>query len=230
MPDTRSRPPKVLIVDDHLLFAEAIQVAMRAEGVEDVAIVQDSESALERMRDPGRRADVVLMDLGIPHDGGIAAGARIAGSWPETKVLALTGMKDPVMVREAMKAGFSGYLTKDTPIARLVNAMRTASDGQVVIPRSLARSAMQQKASPDVDDDAALLIGQLTDREREVLQLLAEGATSEAIADAMNIKRNTVRTHVQSILGKLGVHTRLEAAAFAVRHGVVSTRQRRSSA
>jgi two-component system nitrate/nitrite response regulator NarL len=222
---------KVLIVDDHMLFAEAVQVALRGEGVEDVSLVGRAHDALESMRDAGRRADVVLMDLGLPGESGIEVGGRIAKEWPDTKVLALTSFTDPRMLRDAMQAGFSGYLTKDTQVSRLVNAMRTAMAGEVVIPKKLAKgvAATGSGQPSNLDDHAALLVAQLTDREREVLQLLAEGARSDAIADAMNISKNTVRTHVQSILGKLGVHSRLEAAAFAVRHGLVATNQRSSA-
>jgi two-component system nitrate/nitrite response regulator NarL len=223
-------PVRVLIVDDHVLFAEAIQLALHGEGVERVDLVSDAGSAIDTMRDGGRRADVVLMDLGLPGESGIEIGGRIAKEWPETKVLALTAFSDPRMLRDAMQAGFSGYLTKDTQVSRLVNAMRTAMDGEVVIPHKLAAGVAAPNgsngAAGSADDHAALLMLQLTDRECEVLQLLAEGAASETIAHTMSISRNTVRTHVQSILAKLGVHSRLEAAAFAVRHGIVSTRRR----
>ena len=220
---------KVLIVDDHMLFAEAVQLALRGEGVEHVDLAGDPSEAFDSMKDAGRRADVVLMDLGLPGESGIEAGGRIAKEWPETKVLALTSYTDPRMLRDAMRAGFSGYLTKDTQVSRLVNAMHTAIAGEVVIPQKMAKGVgVETPTQADgrrLEDHATLLISQLTDREREVLQLLAEGATSDAIADAMRISKNTVRTHVQSILGKLGVHSRLEAAAFAVRNGLVSTRQ-----
>ncbi len=122
-----------------------------------------------------------------------------------------------------MRVGFSGFLTKDTHISRLVAAINLVAEGEVVIPKKLARGMGNGFGGPR-DRNAALLASQLTDRELEVLELLVEGASSEIIANRINVSRNTVRTHVQSILGKLGVHSRLEAAAFAVRHGPRATR------
>jgi DNA-binding NarL/FixJ family response regulator len=169
------------------------------------------------------------MDIGLPGESGLALGARIVRRFPQIKVLALTGLPDPRLLGEAMRMGFSGFLTKDTQVSRLVSSIRTVAGGEVVIPQRLAKSVASgmgrghPDASSPIDEEAALLASQLTEREREVLRLLAEGATSPQIADRMNISRHTVRTHVGSLLGKLGVHSRLEAAAFAVRNGLVKT-------
>jgi two-component system nitrate/nitrite response regulator NarL len=207
----------VLVVDDHVLFAEAIQLALRDRGFADVRVVHDGAAALEVMADDDRRPDVVLLDVGLPDQSGLVVGEMITARWPEVRLLALTALSDRSVLSEAMRAGFHGFLTKDTQVDRVVNAINTVMGGEVVIPRSLAAPA---RPRPE-DDGAALLASQLTGRERQVLTLLAEGCPSAEIAERMRISRNTVRTHVQSILAKLGVHSRLEAAAFAVRHGLV---------
>jgi DNA-binding NarL/FixJ family response regulator len=217
----------VLIVDDLVLFAEAVQMALRGQGIRDVKILTDPEDVWGVLTDEGRRPDVVLMDIGLPGESGLALGARIIRRFPQIKVLALTGLSDPRLLGEAMRMGFSGFLTKDTQVSRLASSIRTVAEGEVVIPQRLAKSVAggvgHEEAPSAMDDEAALLASQLTEREREVLGLLAEGATSPQIADRMHISRHTVRTHVGSLLGKLGVHSRLEAAAFAVRNGLVKT-------
>jgi len=222
---------RVLIVDDHVLFAEAVQMALRDQGMRNVRIVSDPTSVLSIVADPDDRLDVVLMDLGLPGESGLALGARIVREYPRVKVLAVTALSDQRLLREAMRAGFSGFLTKDTQVSRLVSSIRTVAEGEVVIPHKLARgvaSATYRGRSGDasLDEEAALLASQLTERECDVLQLLSEGAASATIADRLGISRNTVRTHVQSVLGKLGVHSRLEAAAFAVRHGLTRPKRR----
>jgi DNA-binding NarL/FixJ family response regulator len=132
-------------------------------------------------------------------------------------VLALTAIDDQKVVSEALRIGFRGYLTKDTPVSKFVRAARTAVDGQVVYQQSLGAGPRRR------DEPGALEGQQLTPREREVLALLVEGLSGVVIANRLGISRNTVRTHVQSILTKLQVHSRLEAATFAVRHRLVHT-------
>ena len=137
---------------------------------------------------------------------------------PETQVVALTALHDPGVAEEALRSGFSGYLTKETKLERLMNAIRVIVDGGVVIQDELVRTSARKL--PCDDPDAAMLLAQLTSRELEVLEHLSLGGASDDIADALHISRNTVRTHVQGILAKLGVHSRLEAAAFASRHSL----------
>jgi two-component system nitrate/nitrite response regulator NarL len=125
-------------------------------------------------------------------------------------------MNDQLVSQEAIRLGFRGYVTKDASVAQFVNSVRSVIDGHLVVPHRLGPAARG-----DREDHAALLAGQLTPRERQVLALLVEGADGRTVAKRLAISRNTVRTHVQSILSKLQVHSRLEAATFAVRHKIV---------
>jgi two-component system, NarL family, nitrate/nitrite response regulator NarL len=210
-------PIRAMIVDDHTLFAEAVRATLEAKGIEVVAVVATGAGALEATA--ANRPDLILLDLGLPDRSGLAVGADILHEWPETKVLALTALDDPRAVKEAMRTGFHGYLTKDTPVAKFVEAVLAAIGGQVVMPHRLAAHAVGARSSRE--REVALMADQLTYRELDVLRLLADGIRGETIAQKLGISRNTVRTHVQSILTKLQVHSRLEAATFAVRHGIV---------
>ena len=184
------------------------------EVVEVASSVEGGLSAARR-----ERPEVVLVDLGLPDGDGISLGREILAERPETKVIALTALNDPKAVGEALRAGFSGYMTKDTPLTQFVSMIEAAVAGQVVIPQRLAAGAVGMRTAEE--RHASLLAEQLSPRERQVLSLLAEGASSEDIAGRLSVSPNTVRTHVQSILTKLQVHSRLEAATFAVRFGIV---------
>jgi two-component system, NarL family, nitrate/nitrite response regulator NarL len=203
-----------LIVDDHVLFAEAISAALREAGMGVSASVTNGRDAIAFLEND--HADVVLMDIGLPDRSGLAVGREMLERWPETKLVAVTALDDPRAVDEALEAGFRGYLTKDTPVGRFISSMEAVVGGQVVLPHRLVPTG-HRRAS----DGIALLVSQLTTREREVLSLLVEGADGGTIARRLGISRNTVRTHVQSILTKLQVHSRLEAATMAVRHHLV---------
>jgi two-component system nitrate/nitrite response regulator NarL len=208
---------KILIVEDHTLFADAIRSSLEDLDMEVLDPVTDGPTALQVAR--RERPDLVLMDIGLPGMSGLAVGKQVLQDMPGTKVVALTAMEDVRTMREAMSAGFHGYLTKDVQLRQFVRSIRAVLDGQMVLPHRLARRATGI-GSPE-DQAAALLAQQLTSREREVLALLVSGANSGEIARRLTVSPHTVRTHVQGILTKLQVHSRLEAAAFALRHGIV---------
>jgi two-component system, NarL family, nitrate/nitrite response regulator NarL len=206
-----------LIVDDHVLFAEAMTVALKNREME-VVRAHTAAEALEAVGSD--RFDLVLMDIGLPDRSGLSVGAQLVAEHDDLKVLAVTALDDPDAAVRAIGSGFHGYITKDTDLARFVAAVESALGGQVVMPRRLTRHDMGKGRG----DHLAALIASLTTREREVLALLAEGMNGSRIAETLGISQNTVRTHVQSILTKLQVHSRLEAAAFAVQHGLVKNR------
>jgi two-component system, NarL family, nitrate/nitrite response regulator NarL len=185
-----------------------------------VDVVTTAEAALDAVA--AHEPELVLIDVGLPDRNGIETGAEILRERPDVKMVALTALADPNAVRDAISSGFSGYLTKDTQAEAFVHALQGVIDGQIVVPQRLGRGAVGQNGSNGhPGSNEVLLARQLTPRELEVLQLLAQGAASSEIARKLGVSPNTVRTHVQGILTKLQVHSRLEAAAFAVRHQLV---------
>jgi DNA-binding NarL/FixJ family response regulator len=207
---------RVLLVDDQRLFADALRLALERLGVVVVGVATTGQEAIEAAR--RNRPDVVLLDLGLPDLSGLPVGRRIIRELPDAKILAVTAYNDAWVAREAIGAGFHGYVTKDTPMSRFVASITAALSGQFVIPQVLAQAA--SRATPTDKRTALARAELLSPRELEVLALLVEGASGKGIADQLSIARNTVRTHVQSILVKLEVHSRLEAVAFAIQHGV----------
>jgi two-component system nitrate/nitrite response regulator NarL len=201
-----------------MLFAEAIRVAIEDGNMVVVGVVSRGGASLAAFEETA--PDLVLMDLGLPDQSGLSAGQAIIERHPDAKIVALTALNDRATADEALRIGFRGYLTKDTPVANFMNALRSAIDGHLVLPHRLS-SARPSGA----EKDAALLASYLTPREREVLSLLVQGADGRKAAKTLGISLNTIRTHVQSILTKLQVHSRLEAAAFAVRHGLVEAQR-----
>lgn len=209
---------RVLIVDDHKLLGEAVCSSLREDGWEVLPVATTAGEAMRVAE--SSLPDLVLVDLGLPDESGVEVGRRLRERLPRTTVVALTALHDPRLLQDVMKAGFHGYVTKDTSIARLKEAIQAAANGQVVVPHRLAAGAAG-RLRPE-EQHAHLMAEQLTDREREVLGLLVEGASSTHIARRLSISPNTVRTHIQNILTKLQVHSRLEAATFAVRFGIVN--------
>lgn len=198
-----------------MLFAEAIRVALEDLGMSVTGVVSTGEDAVAAVRHS--LPDIILMDLALPDQSGLAAGRTILERWPQARILALTALNDHATAQEAIRIGFRGYMTKDVSVAELVNSVRAVIGGHLIMPHRLGPASR----GSDGDDHAALLAAQLTPREREVLALLVQGADGRTIARSLSISRNTVRTHVQSVLTKLQVHSRLEAATFAVRYGLV---------
>lgn len=211
-----ARRVKVLIVEDQVLFAEAVQMALRSQDVDVVGIARTGDEGLELLS--SARPDVVLLDMGLPHRSSVTVGREMLQRSPAVKIVALTSLRDSALAREALREGFSGYLTKDTDVGRLRRAIEAVFSGEAMISSRLARQVDFDRTR----DAFSVMASQLTERERDVLGLLAEGADSPTIAERLHISRHTVRTHVQSIFSKLNVHSRLEAAAFATRHRVVA--------
>jgi DNA-binding NarL/FixJ family response regulator len=154
---------------------------------------------------------------------GIDATRAIKENSPATKVIIMTAHDDDRLLVDAVEAGASGFLSKDDAAEAVLAAVKSAAEGEVLIdPGTLARLLPQVAREREQQRDALALLGDLTDREREILTLLAQGMRNEDIATQLYISPQTVQTHVRNILGKLRVHSKLEAVAFAVRHGAIT--------
>jgi DNA-binding NarL/FixJ family response regulator len=201
---------KALIVDDHRLFAEVLRASLRDFGLDLLPPASDGAEAMIALRTYA--PDIALIDLGLPDIDGLELGRRMLAERPSLKVIAVTALPDTNAITEAIRLGFAGYITKDTPLSQFTASVRSVLDGQVIVAHRPANRLTL------AEDGEAFLLQQLTRRERDVLALLMEGAGAADIAGRLSVSRNTVRTHVQNILMKLQVHTRLEAVVFASRH------------
>lgn len=215
--------PSVLIVEDHRLFAESIRAALERSGMEVIAIATDKAQALKELEK--RHPDIILMDIGLGAVSGAEFGAELLERHPDLKIVAVSALSNAHVVRDVVRAGFHGYITKDTPLAQFVGSINAALKGQTVIPYKLAGRMAGNRS--EEEKDVAVKVAQLTPREREILALLMEGANSSEMARRLSVSANTVRTHVQNVLTKLQVHSRLEAAAFAIRWSVFEDDSRR---
>jgi DNA-binding NarL/FixJ family response regulator len=204
---------RVLIVDDHRLFADAIMTTLQDHGIEVLDIASSGAEAVTLTR--RHLPEVVLLDIGLPDRSGLSVGQELLEECPDARIIALTGIEDPQLVREAARVGFRGYLRKDANVQEFVDAVRRTVSGETVFPNGYRRFIRPKPAYEEMTDS-------LSNRELQVLALLAEGASSRRIAEALDISPNTVRTHVQSVLTKLQVHSRLQAVAFAIRHDLLA--------
>jgi NarL family two-component system response regulator LiaR len=205
---------RILLVDDHLVVRKGLRTFLSYDSeLEVVGEAADGAQALSLARE--LLPDVVVMDLLMPGMDGIAATAAIRRELPETEVLALTSVLEDASVVGAVRAGAIGYLLKDTQAEALCQAIKAAAAGQVQLtPRAAARlmQALSAPASPEA----------LTERETEVLRLLAQGQSNKQIAHRLNNTEKTIKTHVSRILAKLGVQSRTQATLYAIRTGLVS--------
>ncbi len=206
-------PILLLICDDHRLLTDTLtSVVSQDESLVMLPAVHSSEEAVELVRQ--RSPDVILMDIEFRGSmSGIEATRRIKEASPSTKVVIMTAHEDERLLVEAVEAGASGFLRKTEGVDELIEAVKAAA---------LARLLPQVARERETRRDAQVLLDQLTEREREVLRLLAEGLRNDDIAAKLFISPQTVQTHVRNLLAKLGVHSKLEAVAFAIRHGAVA--------
>lgn len=211
-----TNPVRVLVCDDHEVFAEGMAALLRAEGMEVVGTVGRARDVVRTMLEA--RPDVVLMDYEMPDEDGITTTAAVKAADPSVHVVLLTSSNDEDVLVRAIDAGISGYVTKSKPSSEVMAAVRAAVAGDVLVsPDMMARllPRLRTRETPAGYD--------LTPRELEVLELLAAGTSNDALVVRLGISRNTVRNHVQNLLTKLGVHSRLEAVALATREGLLRT-------
>jgi len=211
---------RVLLAEPQLLLREAVRVALSSAG--DIDVVAEASDGVEAVA-AARTAkpDVALIDIALPLRDGVETARMIAESVPWCRIVILGGKEDEALMMEALEAGASGYLTEEAALGDLVEAARAVFRGEALVPPRLLATLLNKLIRHRRErDEAIILLSRLTRRERQVLAMLARGADNRAIADALTISPDTARTHIQNLLGKLGVHSRLEAAAFAVRRGL----------
>jgi DNA-binding NarL/FixJ family response regulator len=216
-PDTK--PIRVLFVEDHQLLADALSAMLgREPDIEVVGIAGTVAEAKIMSRD---RLDVVLMDYRLPDGTGVEATRAIKARWPAARVVMVTALTDDETVLESIQAGADGYMTKDRAAEEVVAAVRAAHAGETLLPRSVIVEIARRVAAARGRGDERRVIEPLTPRELEILRALTEGMSTPEICARLFIAPNTLRTHVQNIMGKLRVHSKLEAVAFALKYRLV---------
>ena len=210
---------RVLLVDDHQLLTESLAGLLSREP--DIAVVGIAGTVAEACHLARERMDVVLMDYRLPDGTGADAARAIKARWPTARIVMLTALNDDETVLESIQAGADGYLTKDRAVDEVVASVRAAHAGDTLLPRSVIVGIAQRVATARDRTVEAQPIERLTPREIEVLRALTEGLSTSEICDRLFIAPNTLRTHVQNIMGKLKVHSKLEAVAVALRHRLV---------
>ena len=213
---------RVVLADDHVKYRTGMGIVIGLHGVTVVGEADNGQEAVEVYA--RERPDVIVMDVRMPGLGGIEACRRIHEADPGARILMSTMSDDESDLFEAVKAGASGYLLKDLPAEDVADAIRRVHDGQAIIPPSMAATLLQEfsrlsqqpQPTPGTED------ARLTDREVEVLRLVARGRANREIAGDLVISENTVKNHVRSILEKLHLHSRVEAAVYAHRRNIVA--------
>ena len=205
---------RILITDDHGVVRQGLRMFLSLDpDIQVVGEASDGREALAMARE--LEPDVVLMDLLMPVMDGISATEAIRSELPDVEVIALTSVLEDTSVTGAVRAGAIGYLLKDTDAEELSRAIKAAAEGRVHLAPEAAARLMREVRAPENPEA-------LTDRETEVLKLLARGKANKQIADGLYVSEKTVKAHVSSILMKLGVQSRTQAALYAVRTGLVS--------
>ena len=215
---TSTEPIRVLIVDDHALFRRGLVGVLELE--KDIEMVGEAGDGAEAIDIVAQALpDVVLMDVRMPRRGGIEATRQIKELAPHTKILMLTISDEEADLYDAIKAGANGYLLKEIPIDEVADAIRRVFAGESTISPSMASKLMSefQVMIKKTDERPATAQPRLTEREMEVLKLVAKGKNNRDIAKDLFISENTVKNHIRNILEKLHLHSRMQAVVYAVR-------------
>jgi DNA-binding NarL/FixJ family response regulator len=211
---------RVIVVDDHDLFRTGLKNLLEEQGVNVVGEAPNGQTAIRLASDLA--PDVVVMDLNMPGLTGVETTRQLAGVAPLTRVVVLTISADDEDVMDAVMAGACGYLLKDSSIQDLIAGIRAAAAGESLISPQIAAKVLQRlRAQSSSEDAAATIRAELSDREIEVLKLIANGKDNAQIARELFISPKTVKNHISNILMKLQIDNRIQAAVYAVRSGIV---------
>ncbi len=210
---------KVLVCDDQVVVTDGLELILSADPeIQVVGAAHDGAEALLAI--PVVKPDLVLMDLKMPGMNGIQATREISQKYPGIKVLVLTTFGDDEWVFDAIRSGAAGYLLKGTPRQELIKAVKGTVSGQTHVDPAVAGKLLSHIAQSQTPQQTSVA-DELSERELEILQALAQGLTNAEIADRLYLTRGTVRNYVSAILAKLGVEDRTQAALIAVKHGLV---------
>jgi len=209
------KPIRVLLAEDQTLMRQGLRTLLEAEpGHEVIAEAEDGSAAVKLALQ--LRPDIILMDVQMPHMNGVEATAEICRAWPSARIIILTTFDRDDYVFQGVRAGALGFLLKDSPAEVLFNTIGRVHQGETFIQPEIASRALRGSLRPSGD-----LVEPLSDREREVLVMLAQGIPNKEIADRLHIAEGTVKNHVSNILDKLRVQNRTQAADLARRRGLV---------
>ena len=214
---------RILVVDDHAMFRDGLRAVL--EHQEDLALVGeagDADTALLLARQLA--PDVILMDLNLPNRSGVEATRELCAAQPRVRVIALTMYRDDDMIAAAVQAGVSGYVLKDARASDLLQAIRTVAAGGAAVDPMVASRVLEQYRRLSAREDA-LAAGFLTERETEIMRLLAAGASNRSIAEKMYLSEQTVKNTLSGIYQKLGAGNRTEAAAIARLKGLIKAEE-----
>ena len=210
---------RVLLVDDHDLFRTGLRNLLEEQGVQVVGEAAGGADALRIVREIA--PDVVVMDLNMPGIGGVEATREITAVAPLTRVVVLTISDEDDDVMDAIVAGACGYLVKDSSIEELMRGIHAAAIGESLISPPIASKVLQRMRAVTLDQGAETIRAELSERELDVLRLIANGKDNSEIAEALHISPKTVKNHISNILMKLQIENRIQAAVYAVRSGIV---------
>jgi two-component system NarL family response regulator len=212
---------RILLADGHSLFREALSTALSGES--DLSVVGEARNGLEAVAEAARTSPhVAVLDADLPNGDGVRAAWLIRERVPDCRIVILASDEDAEVLTSAVEAGAHGYLTKASPLIDLVEAIRSVHRGDTLVPARMLGSLLERLINRrEQHGEAMRRLSRLTSREREVLRLLAQGGDNDSIAQTLVISPQTARTHIQNVLVKLGVHSRLEAAALAIQNGVL---------
>ena len=215
-----SEPIRILIADDHPLFRDGVARSLTAEP--DMLVVAEAgtgEEACDLAAD--LLPDVLLMDITMPGEGGIAAARKIAAAWPVIRIMMLTVSEEQDSLMAALKAGARGYVLKGVTARELANALRVVAAGDVYISPTLAGGILFEMTTKQQYDP----FNDLTERERDILKLVAEGLTNREIGDRLHLAEKTIKHYMSNVLQKLQVRSRVEAALLAHKQGTILNRK-----
>ena len=204
---------RLLVCDDHQVLLDALSMALTAGGHTVVATAIDPDVAVEAAR--LHQPDACLLDVNFPNDNGLKAISRIHEVSPDTKVVMMSGSTSRSLVADAIAEGAQGFVSKDKPIGAVLEALELAHQGHLAVGLPLLQEVLRPRAQ---SDDPLSMLRLLTEREWEVMRCIMDGLSTGQMAEQLRVQPSTAGTHVQNLLAKLGVHSRLQAAALMTAH------------